>query len=248
MNWTYADALVTADRHSFFKFMVRSLAELSGYRATFMPKPFADKSGNGCHVHLSLWSPDGAANLFVDPCGELGLSSMAYHAIGGLLANAEALCALTNPTVNSFKRINGTMTTSGATWSPNAVSYTGNNRTHMIRIPEGDRFELRLADGAANPYLLQAGLLASVRDGLVQRRDPGPRHDNNMYTHPLPPGTCPRLPPNLLDALRSLRDSTVLADAFGSEFITAYQRLKLQEWNAYTANVSEWELQTTLDC
>jgi glutamine synthetase type III len=248
MNWTYADALVTADRHSFFKFMVRSLAELAGYRATFMPKPFADKSGNGCHVHLSLWSPDGAANLFVDPCGELGLSSLAYHAIGGLLAHAEALCALTNPTVNSFKRINGTMTTSGATWSPNAVSYTGNNRTHMIRIPEGDRFELRLADGAANPYLLQAGLLASVRDGIVQRRDPGPRRDNNMYTDPLPPGTCPRLPPNLLDALRALRGSTVLGEAFGSEFITAYQRLKMQEWNAYTAHVSEWELQTTLDC
>ena len=248
MNWTYDDALTTADRHSFFKFMVRTLAEQAGYRATFMPKPFADKSGNGCHTHLSLWTPDGGRNLFEDPTGQLGLSSMAYHAIGGLMANAEALCALTNPTVNSFKRINGAPTTSGATWSPNAVSYTGNNRTHMIRIPDTDRFELRLPDGAANPYLLQAGVIAAVLDGVGRKLDPGPRRDNNMYTHPLTDGSCPRLPPNLLDALRALRNSTLFADALGEEFVASYLKLKHHEWNTYTAHISAWERTNTLDC
>ena len=248
MNWTYADALVTADRHSFFKFMVRTLAEQAGWRATFMPKPFADKSGNGCHAHLSLWTPDGSRNLFEDPAGTLGLSSMAYHAIGGLLHNAQAMCALTNPTVNSFKRLNGAPTTSGATWSPNAVSYTGNNRTHMIRIPDTDRFELRLADGAANPYLLQAAIIAAVLDGIANRRDPGPRHDNNMYANPLPDGACPRLPPNLLDALRALRGSAVLAESLGEDFVRSYLKLKHHEWNTYTAHISEWERANTLDC
>jgi glutamine synthetase type III len=248
MNWTYADALVTADRHSFFKFMVRTLAEQAGYRATFMPKPFADKSGNGCHAHLSLWTPDGGRNLFEDPAGALGLSPMAYHAIGGLLHNAQAMCALTNPTVNSFKRLNGAPTTSGATWSPNAVSYTGNNRTHMIRIPDTDRFELRLADGAANPYLLQAAIIAAVLDGITNRRDPGPRHDNNMYANPLPEGACPRLPPNLLDALRALRASSSYTAALGEDFVRSYLKLKHHEWNTYTAHISEWERINTLDC
>ena len=248
MNWQYADALITADRHSFFKYLVRTLAEEAGFRATFMPKPFPDKSGNGCHMHLSLWTPDGLHNLFADPTGPLGLSSMAYHAIGGLLKNAEAMCALTNPTVNSFKRLNGAPTTSGATWSPNAVSYTGNNRTHMIRIPDTDRFELRLADGAANPYLLQAAVIAAVLDGIDLHLDPGPRHDNNMYTHPLPEGACGRLPANLLDALRSLRSSATFTDRLGADFIASYLKLKHYEWNTYTAHISEWERSNTLDC
>jgi glutamate---methylamine ligase len=246
MNWHYADALTTADRHAFFKYMVRSLAEQAGLRATFMPKPFAHKSGNGCHAHVSLWQ--GASNCFVDPTGELGLSDTAYHAIGGLLHHALALCALTNPTVNSFKRLNAPMTTSGATWSPNAVSYTGNNRTHMVRIPDVDRFELRLADGSVNPYLLQAGVTAAILDGIGNRRDPGPRRDNNMYTQPLLAGACPRLPANLLDALRELRVSTGLRAALGEAFVDSYLKIKMHEWNQYAAHISEWERTTTLDC
>ena len=152
MNWAYDDALVTADRHAFFKYMARSIAEKHGMRATFMPKPFADLTGSGCHAHVSLWR-DGR-NVFADEAGELGISTEGYHFIGGLIHSAEALAALTNPTVNSYKRINAPRTTSGATWAPNTISYTGNNRTHMIRIPDAGRFELRLADGAANPYLL----------------------------------------------------------------------------------------------
>ena len=149
MNWQYDGALLTADRHAFFKYMARSVAEKHGFRATFMPKPFADLTGSGCHAHVSLWR-DGR-NVFADPEGELGISRDGYHFIGGLIHSAEALAAITNPTVNSYKRINAPRTLSGATWSPNTVSYTGNNRTHMIRIPDAGRFEFRLADGAANP-------------------------------------------------------------------------------------------------
>src|ERR1700719_3015491 len=183
MNWTYDYALVTADRNVFFKFMVKELAQQHGLRATFMPKPFMHLTGNGCHAHISLWDRAGATNLFQDHQGELGLSTLAYHFLGGILAHAEPLTALFTPTVNSFKRINASVTLSGATWSPNTVTYGGNNRTHMIRIPEPGRFELRLMDGAANPYLLQAGVLAAGLDGVAHKRDPGKRLDINMFAH-----------------------------------------------------------------
>jgi glutamine synthetase len=162
--------------------------------------------------------------------------------------NAEALCALTNPTVNSFKRINGAPTASGSTWSPNAVSYGGNNRTHMIRIPDVDRFELRLADGATNPYLLQAAVIAAGLDGIVNQRSPGRRHDNNMYTHPLPAADARRLPANLLDALRALRVNKELAGALGAPFVDAFTNLKEAEWGEHQAHISAWERQATLDC
>jgi glutamine synthetase type III len=247
MNWTYDDALVTADRHAFFKYMVKTLAEAEGLRATFMPKPFSNLSGNGCHCHVSLWDSKGE-NTFKDRHGELGLSKTAYEFIAGVLNNAEALCAITNPTVNSFKRINGAPTLSGSTWSPNTVSYTGNNRTHMIRIPDVDRFELRLADGATNPYLLQAAVIAAGLDGITQHRDPGPRLDNNMYTDPLPEKEVRRLPLNLLDALRALRASETFGKALGAPFIDAYTKLKEREWHEHHAQISHWERLATLDC
>jgi glutamate---methylamine ligase len=248
MNWGYDDALVTADRHTFFKFMIKSLAEAHGLRATFMPKPFARMTGTGCHVHVSFWDERGAQNRFQDKTGELGLSSTAYHAIGGLMQHADAMCAITNPTVNSYKRLNARPTTSGASWSPNAISYTGNNRTHMIRIPDDDRFEFRLADGAVNPYLLPAVVSAACLDGIEQRRDPGKRHDYNMYTHPPAEGTVRRLPANLLDALRVFRDAKEFRAALGEDFSRAYVTMKQQEWNEYASQVSDWELQSTLDC
>src|SRR6266849_4512645 len=207
MNWTYDDCLVTADRHVFFKFMVKTLAEQHGLRATFMPKPFTNLTGSGCHAHVSLWDKRGKANLFDDAKGELGLSALAYHFLGGILAHAEPLTALFNPTVNSFKRINASVTLSGATWSPNTVTYGGNNRTHMIRIPEPGRFELRLMDGAANPYLLQAGVLAAGLDGAAEQRDPGKRLDINMYEEGHKLKNVRRLPLNLLDALREFTAS-----------------------------------------
>ena len=122
--------------------------------------------------------------------------------------SADALCAITNPTVNSYKRINAPPTLSGATWSPNTVTYAGNNRTHMIRIPDAGRFELRLADGAANPYLLQAALLAAGLDGIRNKRDPGKRLDINMYTEGHTAKDAKKLPLNLLDALRALEKSS----------------------------------------
>lgn len=248
MNWTYADALVTADRHAFFKYMVKAIAEKHGLRATFMPKPFPHLTGNGCHTHLSVWDLAGNTNLFDDSNGKLGLAPLAYQFIGGVLHSAAALCAFTNPTVNSYKRINAPVTASGATWSPNTISYSGNNRTHSIRIPEPGRFEFRLADGAANPYLLPAALIASGLDGMKHQRDPGDRRDNNAYTDPLPSGILNRLPANLLDALRCLEADTVLTPILGSVLVLAYTKLKHQEWNEYSTHISPWELETTLDC
>jgi glutamine synthetase len=245
MNWLYDTALVTADRHAFFKFMAKSIAEKHGLRATFMPKPFSNLTGNGCHMHVSLWR--GAENVFEDAASAQGLSATALGFIGGVLHSAEALAAICNPTVNSYKRINAPRTLSGATWSPNSISWTGNNRTHMIRVPEGDRFELRLADGATNPYLLPAAVLAAGLDGIANGRDPGKRLDINMYTEAQLAGDVRKLPLNLLDALRALEASTVLGEALGA-LVPSYLKLKYEEWNSYTRHLTEWERATTLDC
>ena len=245
MNWDYADALTTADRHAFFKFMAKSIAEKHGYRATFMPKPFPNLTGSGCHVHISLW--DEETNLFEKDAAELGVSKLGYNFIGGLMHSADALCALTNPTVNSYKRINAPRTLSGATWSPNTVTYTGNNRTHMIRVPDPGRFELRLPDGSANPYLLQAGVLAAGLDGIKNQRDPGKRLDINMYTDGHTVKDAKRLPLNLLDALRAFEASSVMQTYLGS-FVPAYATLKHGEWNDYARHLTQWERDTTLDC
>ncbi|MFM9845566.1 MAG: type III glutamate--ammonia ligase [Hyphomicrobiaceae bacterium] len=248
MNWDYDTALRTADKHAFFKFMVKSIAEKHGLRATFMPKPFANLTGNGCHAHVSLWSTKTGKNVFDNPAGELGLSQEAYHFIGGLMHSAASLAAITNPTVNSYKRINAPPTSSGATWSPNTITYAGNNRTHMIRIPDAGRFEFRLADGATNPYLLQAALLAAGLDGLRHKRDPGKRLDINMYTDGHTVKDVRRLPLNLLDALRSFETSDMLKAAFGESTVAAYAKLRHADWNDYALHLTDWERQTTLDC
>lgn len=245
MNWAYDDALVTADRHVFFKFMAKSIAEKHGLRATFMPKPFLDLTGSGCHAHVSLWRGD--RNAFADPAGELGVSQTGYKFIGGVIAHADALCALLNPTVNSFKRINAPRTSSGATWAPNTVTYTGNNRTHMIRIPEAGRFELRLADGAVNPYLLPAALLAAGLEGIASGRDPGKRLDIDMYAEGHLVADAKRLPLNLLDALRAFEAAQPIRATLGTEFCDSYAKLKVAEWHSYARHLTEWERETTLD-
>ena len=246
MNWQYDNALKTADRHAFFKYMVKSIAEKHGLRATFMPKPFATLTGNGCHMHVSLWK-DGK-NLFEDSSDQMGLSKLGYQFIAGLMYSAQALSAITNPTVNSYKRINAPRTLSGATWSPNTVTYTGNNRTHMIRIPDAGRFEFRLADGAANPYAAQAAMLIAGLDGIENGRDPGKRLDINMYTEGDKAKGAKRLPLNLLDALRALDASPVLRKGLGEPFISAYLKLKHADWNEYAGQLTDWERRTTLDC
>jgi glutamine synthetase len=140
------------------------------------------------------------------------------------------------------------MTASGATWSPNTISYTGNNRTHMIRIPDSDRFELRLGDGAANPYLLQAAIIAAGLDGIVRQKSPGRRLDNDMYKNPLSAAEVRRLPTTLLDAVRALRADSELSRALGEPFVDAYVQLKEAEWSEYHSQISPWERKTTLDC
>jgi len=248
MNWDYDDCLLTADRHVFFKYMVKAIAEKHGLRATFMPKPFSNLTGNGCHAHVSVWDKTGKKNLFHDPKGELGLSKLAYQFLGGVMHSTDALCAIFNPTVNSYKRINAPRTTSGATWAPNTVTYSGNNRTHMIRIPDAGRFELRLMDGAANPYLMQAGVLAAGLDGVNNKRDPGPRHDINMYEEGHKLKNVKRLPLNLLDALRAFGESKTLRGAMGDSFVDSYIKLKTIDWNSYSKHLTQWERDNTLDC
>ena len=248
MNWEFDTALRTADKHAFFKFMVKSIAEKHGLRATFMPKPFSNLTGSGCHVHVSLWSTRDGSCVFEDSGDELGLAKVAYQFIGGVIHSAEALCAITNPVVNSYKRINAPVTLSGATWSPNTITYAGNNRTHMIRIPDAGRFELRLPDGAVNPYLLPSALLASGLDGIANTRDPGKRLDINMYTDGHKAEGAKKLPLNLLDALRALEKSSILKSALGEETVSSYLKLKYDDWNAYSGHLTDWERQNTLDC
>jgi glutamine synthetase type III len=245
MNWNFDDALVTADRHVFFKYMAKAIAEKHGLRATFMPKPFVNLTGSGCHMHVSMWK--GANNCFEDNGAPYGLAQSGLHFIGGIIHSADALTAILNPTVNSYKRINAPRTVSGATWAPNSVTWTGNNRTHMIRVPEGDRFELRLADGAVNPYLMPAAVLAAGLEGLASARDPGPRLDINMYTEGHTVSDAKKLPLNLLDALRALEKSTVLNEALGS-LVPSYLKLKHSELNDFARHLTQWERDTTLDC
>ena len=252
MNWDFDDALITADKHSFFKFMTRSIAEKHGLRATFMPKPVEGLTGNGCHAHISVWDKAGKTNVFAakkstGATGELGLSESGKHFLGGIMKHASALAAITNPTVNSYKRINAPRTISGATWAPNSVTWTGNNRTHMVRVPGPGRFELRLPDGAANPYLLQAVIIAAGLDGVRSKADPGKRYDIDMYTEGHKIKGAPKLPLNLLDALRAYDRDKSLKSAMGDEFSAAYLKLKHQEWNSYASHFTQWEKDNTLD-
>ena len=247
MNWNFDDALITADRHSFFKFMARSIAEKHGLRATFMPKPFPGLTGTGCHAHISVWDMPGKMNMFFDPTEEIGMSQQGYQFLGGIMRHAEALAAITNPTVNSYKRINAPRTVSGATWAPNTVTWTGNNRTHMVRVPGKGRFELRLPDGAANPYLLQSVIIAAGLDGIERKAHPGKRYDIDMYQLGHTVTDAPKLPLNLLDAIRNFDKDTELKSMLGDEFSAAYIKLKTQEWNSFTAHFTEWERANTLD-
>ncbi|MEM7563974.1 MAG: type III glutamate--ammonia ligase [Pseudomonadota bacterium] len=248
MNWEYDHVLKTSDRHVFFKYMVKQIAENHGMRATFMPKPFAHLTGNGCHINASLWDKTGKKNMFMDPKGELGLSKVAYNFLGGVIQNVESLTSIFNPTVNSYKRINAPVTLSGATWSPNTITWGGNNRTNMVRIPEGNRIEFRLADGAMNPYLAPAALLACGLKGVKDKVDPGKRCDLDMYTEGHKVKGAKKLPMNLLDALRLTDKSKFVREAMGDDLIDAYIKLRSREWDQHCHHISQWERDNTLDC
>lgn len=256
-NWQYADAMTTADRLIVFRLMIHTLAQRDGRLATFMPKPFTDKTGNGLHAHLSLWSADGDEPLF--PAGDgpdskgLGLSELAYTFVGGLLDHATELVAVACPTVNSYKRMGVGPPDSGATWAPSYVAYGGNNRTHMIRVPEPDRIEIRLADGSANPYLLFAAILACGLDGVDNQTDPGSPNTENLFA--LSPSEVAErglqaLPPTLLHAADGLKGNDVLASGLGSTPDGPYSHyfadVKRAEFLAHHAEVTPGEVRRYL--
>jgi glutamate---methylamine ligase len=248
ITWGYDDAVTTADRHAFFRMMLRDIAGRHGLAATFMPKPFADRTGSGCHVHMSLWR--NGENLFLAQDPTVGLSPTGMRFVGGLVHSAAAMAAFTNPVVNSYKRLDASRSAAVSAWLSGAVSHATERRTQLIRLLGGARCEFRLPDSAANPYLLQAAILAAGLDGIAQARDPGPPDaglDGAMSGRPGASPELKQLPTNLLDALRTLKHSDVMAAAF-TELLPAYLRLKTEEWHAYCRHLSQWEINTTFDC
>ena len=255
-NFEFADALITADRAIFFRYMVHAMAQERGMLATFMPKPFSHLTGNGGHFHMSLWDESGEKDLFKDnddPNG-LGLSELGYQFTGGLKEHAAAYIAITAPTVNSYKRLTTTAgtPTSGATWSPIFITHGANNRTQMLRLP-GGHVEDRTVDGACNPYLSMAAILAAGLDGIERKLDPGPHNDENLYelsATELAKRGIELLPANLLDATRNLAKDDVLRKAFGhtgtEDYIDYYVKTKQDEWAAYHEQVTPWEVKNYL--
>jgi glutamine synthetase len=252
-NFTYADALTSCDRAIFFRYMVHQLAEEHGMLATFMPKPFTNLTGNGCHFHISLWR-DGV-NLFLDeadPRG-FGLSELAYHFIGGLKEHARAYSCVTASTVNSYKRLKVGSTASGATWSPVWISYGYNNRTQMLRIPGPGRVEDRTIDGACNPYLAATAILAAGLDGIERSLGPGEPNSENLYAVPydeLRARGLETLPTNLMVATIQLEQDDVLRAAFGrareEDYVDYFIRVKRDEWDRYHEQVTPWEIREYL--
>ena len=221
-----------------------------------MPKPFTNLTGNGCHCHISIWDKSGKKNMFLDKKDELGLSKTGYNFLGGIMESADKMAAVFNPTVNSYKRINGSVTTSGATWSPSSITWAGNNRTHMVRVPGAGRFELRLMDGSANPYLLQASVLAAGINGIKNKIDPGKPLNCNMYEDFAKYPNLPKLPDELDQSLKQLKQNKEMNDAFGADVINSYIKLRsteIKEFNNIESfdkskPITKWERQNTLDC
>lgn len=248
INYTYSDCLTAADRYTFFKMAASEIAKEMGLIASFMPKPFSNRTGTGMHMHLSI--SDGTSNLFADPRDprQLGLSPLAYQFMAGLLAHAPALTAICAPTINSYKRLVVGRALSGATWAPAYVSYGDNNRSCMVRAP-GDRLELRLPDGSCNPYLATAAVIAAGLDGIERQLSPGEPLNLNVYDlspEQLAEKGVATLPQSLQEAIDALAQDEVVTGALGvlaEEFIS----LKRMEWVEYMRHVSDWEIQRYLE-
>jgi len=244
LNWLYSDALTTADRKTFFKWMVRTVAEQHGLWATFMPKPFAHLTGNGSHYHMSLADAKRGKNLFLDEGDKLGLSKTARWFMGGLLHHARGLAAIIAPLVNSYKRLIRGAPRSGATWASVYVTYGASNRTQMIRIPGPGRIENRAVDGAANPYLAGAAMLAAGLDGIEKKMDPGPTNSENLYEmseQDLRRNKITFLPTTLREALDCFEEDEVVQQALGKEYAAYYAGVKREEWRQYHQSISQWE-------
>jgi len=245
INWLYSDALNTADRHTFFKWMVRTVAEQHGLWATFMPKPFQHLTGNGAHYHLSLADAETGRNLFLDDTQDYGLSQLGRWFMGGLLHHARGMSAVIAPLTNSYKRLIRGAPRSGATWAPVYVTYGPANRTQMIRIPAPGRIENRAVDGAANPYLACAAILAAGMDGIEHKIDPGQANTENLYEMPeeeLHRRNIGFLPTTLREAVECTAGDNVIKEALGPEFASYYIRVKFEEWSQYHESISQWEV------
>ena len=250
-NFAYADALTTADRVIFFRYMVHTLANQAGLVATFMPKPFAHLTGSGMHIHSSLWNTKTGEPLFLDPADArgLGLSKLAYQFIAGLLEHAPSMMAVIGPTVNSYKRIGVAPPVSGSTWAPAYITYGGNNRTQMLRVPESGRVENRAVDGSANPYLAFTVMAAAGLDGIDRGLDPGDPNRDNLYAlHPDEVKTrgIKVVPETLTHAVDELVQDSVLREALGKvrtgDYIDYFARTKRDEFAEFHRAVGAWEL------
>ncbi|MGD2140509.1 MAG: type III glutamate--ammonia ligase [Burkholderiales bacterium] len=250
VNFTYSDAVTTADRYVFFKMAASEIAKSMDMTATFMPKPFSNRTGTGCHFHISLGNSKNK-NLFHDDkdANGLGLSKLAYHFLGGILKHARALSAVVAPTVNSYKRLVVGRALSGATWAPAYITYGDNNRTACVRIPYG-RLELRLPDGSSNPYLATTAILAAGMDGVERKLDPGKPINENLYEwtpQKLKKAGIDLLPQSLDEALDEFEKDKVLKEALGEELSAEFLMLKRMEWVEYMRHVSDWERERYLE-
>ncbi|WP_417597317.1 type III glutamate--ammonia ligase [Oceanospirillum sp.] len=245
INYTYSDALTSADRFTFVRMAAGEIANDLGMVCSFMPKPASDRTGNGMHFHLSICDESGK-NLFGDDSDKhgMGLSKMAYHFTAGLLHHAKALCAIAAPTVNSYKRLVVGGSASGATWAPAYICYGDNNRSAMVRIPYG-RLEFRLPDSGCNPYLVHAALIAAGMDGIERELEAGDPVNENLYTmssQDLAAKGIDILPQNLGEAVAALEADTVLTEALGKDLMAEFVSLKRDEWIDYCRHVSDWEV------
>ncbi|SIT82280.1 type III glutamate--ammonia ligase [Pontibaca methylaminivorans] len=252
MNWDFDDVLKMSDQLSFFKFMIRTIAEKHGMRVTFMPKPLGPLTGNGLHIHISAWDGEGKdakTNLFRDDSHSHGLSPLGLNFLGGIIRHGSGTTVISCPTVNSYKRVGSVATASGASWAPSKVTWSGDNRTHLMRVPGGGRMENRLPDGSVNPYLLPAINMAAGILGVRSKADPGkPLDDIDMHHEGHKITDAPKLPENLLDALRAYEADTDLVAQMSEEFTSAFCNKKRAEWLQYCAELSDWERANTLDC
>ncbi len=249
-NFEYDEALITADRTIFFRYMIHMLAHEAGMTATFMGKPFSNLTGNGLHTHMSLWSTDDKP-LFEgddDPHG-MGLSTMGRQFLAGQLDHGLAMSSLICPTVNSYKRIGVGAPTSGATWAPGYISYGGNNRTVMLRVPEGGQIEHRGVCGSANPYLSTAAIFAAGMDGITRELEPGAPVETDLFaldTNAISEMGIKSFPGTLGDAVSLLANDDVLRAAFGKvrdgDYVDYYAQVKRAEFIEYHAVVGQWEV------
>jgi glutamine synthetase len=249
-DFNYADALTTCDRLIFFRYMAKHYAKEEGLLATMMPKPFADKTGNAAHFNMSLYDLKSGKNLFAcdpkdDPRG-IGLTPLGYQFIGGILKHGRALCAVFAPTVNSYKRLVRRGAMSYFTWAPVFNSYGSNNRTNSVRVPAGGgRCESRNADGAVNPYLAAALVLAAGLEGIREGLDPGNPNEDNLYDITEAERSIRGiefLPQTLQEAVTAFAADPLVEQALGKELKDEFIRYKTEEWQAYHLAVSKWEV------